>query len=336
MSEASDKCTYQVSNREHTIPAEIIYRVFVSSTYDDLRDERAEIQKALLKLNCLPVAMELFPAADEETWEFIKRQIDRADYYIVIVAGRYGSVAPDGYSFTEKEHDYARQIGKPVLAFIHADPGQIVSNKTETDPGRRQKLCAFIEKLKCHPINQFRTPHELAMHVTSSMVDLRDRKPAIGYVRADQVADPKKYSDLLEENGRLKREMENGRMEEKFSAHDSPLVIQLTEKRHLEITWGELFVHVAEAVINNQVTDGGITRWLLDWAATTLADSHRLDFERGEFSRLKMKLFGWGLIEFDNQQRREQNELLNRFLASNYHVWYLTTRGRRQYGILMA
>jgi hypothetical protein len=46
---------------------EIIYSVFVSSTYEDLREERAEVQKALLKLHCLPIGMELFGAADEET-----------------------------------------------------------------------------------------------------------------------------------------------------------------------------------------------------------------------------------------------------------------------------
>ncbi|MFX9257984.1 DUF4062 domain-containing protein, partial [Acinetobacter baumannii] len=35
--------------------SEPIYKVFVSSTFADLREERAEVQKALLKLNCLPV-----------------------------------------------------------------------------------------------------------------------------------------------------------------------------------------------------------------------------------------------------------------------------------------
>ena len=90
----------------------IIHRVFVSSTYEDLREERAEVQKALLKLDCFPVGMELFPSADDETWEFIKRQIEESDYYVAIVAGRYGSLASDGLSYTQKEWEYAREIGK--------------------------------------------------------------------------------------------------------------------------------------------------------------------------------------------------------------------------------
>ena len=100
------------------MPSDKVYKVFLSSTYEDLREERAAVQKALLQLNCLPVGMELFPAADEETWSFIKSQIDDSDYYVVVVAGRYGSLAPGGLSYTEMEYDYAISRKKPAIAFI--------------------------------------------------------------------------------------------------------------------------------------------------------------------------------------------------------------------------
>jgi hypothetical protein len=122
------------------MPSEIIYSVFVSSTYEDLREERAEVQKALLKLHCLPIGMELFGSADEETWEFLKRQIGECDYYVVVIADRYGSLAPDGLSYTEKEYDYARETNKPILAFVHGNRGSIPRDKTETDPEKRQRL----------------------------------------------------------------------------------------------------------------------------------------------------------------------------------------------------
>jgi Domain of unknown function (DUF4062) len=111
------------------MPSEIIYTVFVSSTYEDLREERAEVQKALLKLGCMPIGMELFGSADEDTWEFIKRQIAESDYYVVVLADRYGSLAPDGVSYTEKEYDYAREIQKPILAFVHGNRGGIPRDK---------------------------------------------------------------------------------------------------------------------------------------------------------------------------------------------------------------
>src|ERR1700683_1236401 len=104
------------------------YQIFVSSTYLDLIEERQAVTAALLQLNAFPSGMELFPAADDDAWTLIKRVIDEADYYLLIVAGKYGSVDPaDGLSYTQKEYEYAVSKGKPVMAFLHADPGSIPS-----------------------------------------------------------------------------------------------------------------------------------------------------------------------------------------------------------------
>jgi hypothetical protein len=35
----------------------------------------------------------------------------------------------------------------------------------------------------------------------------RDRRPAVGFIRSDQIPDPKKYTLLLEENSRLRAEL---------------------------------------------------------------------------------------------------------------------------------
>src|SRR5262245_66397627 len=80
------------------------YQVFVSSTYADLKEERQRVLQALMELDCIPAGMELFPAADQEQFEFIKRVIDDCDYYLLIVGGRYGSVTPQGISYTEQEY----------------------------------------------------------------------------------------------------------------------------------------------------------------------------------------------------------------------------------------
>lgn len=69
------------------------YQVFVSSTYEDLREERQEVMHALLELDCIPSGMELFPAADEAQWSLIKGVIDECDYYILILGGRYGGLS---------------------------------------------------------------------------------------------------------------------------------------------------------------------------------------------------------------------------------------------------
>ena len=47
------------------------YQVFVSSTYADLKEERQHVIQALMEMDCIPSGMEVFPAADEEQWDFI-------------------------------------------------------------------------------------------------------------------------------------------------------------------------------------------------------------------------------------------------------------------------
>src|SRR3989442_777091 len=119
------------------------FQVFVSSTYEDLQPERQEVMHALLELDCIPSGMELFPAANEDQWTLIKKVIDDCDYYVVIVAGRYGSVGADGMSYTEKEYRYALERGKPIIAFLHKDTGALPSKLTEDSPGAKARLEAF-------------------------------------------------------------------------------------------------------------------------------------------------------------------------------------------------
>jgi hypothetical protein len=94
-----------------------VYQIFVSSTFSDLEHERRLVTNTLAKAGYLAAGMELFPATDQQQLDFIKRIIDRSDYYVVIVAGRYGSLADDKLSFTEHEYEYAVSKGISSLSF---------------------------------------------------------------------------------------------------------------------------------------------------------------------------------------------------------------------------
>lgn len=95
------------------------FQVFISSTFEDLKEQRDAVVKAVLQLGHLPVGMEMFNAGDQTQWETIKSYIDSSDYYLVILAHRYGSKDPDsGISYTEKEYDYAGEKGIPRLGFV--------------------------------------------------------------------------------------------------------------------------------------------------------------------------------------------------------------------------
>jgi hypothetical protein len=61
-----------------------VFQVFVSSTYEDLKEERQQVREALAKAGYMPAGMEFFPAVDEQQLKYIKRIIDRSDYYVVM------------------------------------------------------------------------------------------------------------------------------------------------------------------------------------------------------------------------------------------------------------
>jgi len=165
------------------------YQVFVSSTFDDLREERQEVIFALLELDCIPAGMELFPAADEDQWTVIKEVIDDCDYYIVIIGGRYGSLHSTGKSFTQMEYEYAVSKQKPVIAFLHEDPGNIPAGKTEPTDQGKQKLEAFRHLAKKKVVKYWSSPADLGSKVSRSVGQLIKHHPATGWVRANGAAE---------------------------------------------------------------------------------------------------------------------------------------------------
>ena len=173
------------------------YQVFVSSTYEDLKAERQEVMHVLLELDCIPSGIELFPAADEDQWSLIKGVIDDCDYYIVIVAGRYGSIGPAGISYTEMEYRYAVDQAKPVVAFLHGDPGSIAQEFIETTDKGKAHLKAFCDRVRRKVCKEWTTPHELGSVVARSLSRLRKVSPGIGWVRGDQVSSRESAAEIL-------------------------------------------------------------------------------------------------------------------------------------------
>src|SRR5882757_10073220 len=123
-----------------------IYQVFVSSTYLDLVEERQAAIKAVVDLGHMPSGMEGFPAIDMGQLQYIKTVINQCDYYILIVGDRYGSLAPDGISFTEKEYRYAVKRRLKVIAFVkeQADSSTLEENM---NPQQLKRYLAFREEV---------------------------------------------------------------------------------------------------------------------------------------------------------------------------------------------
>jgi uncharacterized protein DUF4062 len=189
-----------------------VYQVFVSSTFSDLEDERRQVSNTLAKAGYLAAGMELFPATDQQQFDFIKRVIDRSDYYVVIVGGRYGSLADGKVSYTEKEFQYARSQNIPVLAFLHKYPDRIEVGKTDQDADQATRLELFRDELRNKRMVEFwENTNDLCTKVLISVSHATNLTPRIGWIRGDQAIDPRVLQDAERtriENVELKRRLE--------------------------------------------------------------------------------------------------------------------------------
>lgn len=167
------------------------YQIFVSSTYADLAEERQKVFQALLELDCIPSAMELFPATDEEQWAFIKKIIEDCDYYILIIGWRYGSITAEGISYTEQEFDFAVEKGLKVIAFLHSDPIAIPRGKTDNDTNLYNKLIGFRRKVETgRLVKYWKAAGELPGLVALSLPKTMKAYPAEGWIRARHAVRP--------------------------------------------------------------------------------------------------------------------------------------------------
>lgn len=311
------------------------YQVFVSSTFRDLEEERQEVMHALLELDCIPSGMELFPATNETQWNLIKNVIDDCDYYVLILAGRYGSIGPEGISYTEMEYRYALSTGKPTIAFLHRNPGKIIADNTESSAEGKQKLQAFRESVEKKLCKHWESPQELGSVVSRSLIQLIKSTPAIGWVRANELADREATLELLQ----LRRQVEDLEAElsrartsapkgsENLAQGDQKHRIQFTfsatpydEYRssswqaNFSPTWNEIFGCIAPLMIHeaaesalwsalNSLSESKNHERLLEKEELMNATLKSFRISNDDFQTIKIQLRALGLIAKSDKPR---------------------------------
>lgn len=172
------------------------YQVFISSTYRDLKEERIAVTLYLLDNDCIPVGMEQFPASNMSQMDYIKKMLQDCDYYILILGGKYGTPDSDGIGFTEKEFDYAKSIGIPVMSFVVKDMKSLQGRQLEETDEMRGKLNAFREKVCSDKLVNFYTDiGDLKAKIGTSLHRCFEDFPRPGWVRGDSVPAPEEGLD---------------------------------------------------------------------------------------------------------------------------------------------
>ena len=99
-------------------------KIYVSSTFEDLREHRAALDTALRRMGHDVIGMEHYVAQGSTPLEQCLADVRSADVYIVVAAWRYGYVPQDPSanpccrSITELEYEAAAGSGKSILAFL--------------------------------------------------------------------------------------------------------------------------------------------------------------------------------------------------------------------------
>lgn len=144
------------------------------------------VTRLLLKMGFIPVGMEQFPASNMSQMEYIKMMLDSCDYYLLILAGKYGSVDADGIGFTEKEYDYAIANGIPVMSILIDDIGKLENAKCEDTDAKRELLKKFRDKVSAGKLVDFYTDlGSLTTAVATAVHSCVQLSPAKGWIRGE-------------------------------------------------------------------------------------------------------------------------------------------------------
>ena len=171
------------------------HRVFVSSTFVDLKDHRASVQVAIRQLGAVDVSMEHFGARDARPSEECMRIISQeSDSFVGIYAHRYGYVPTrSSKSITEAEFDAATLARLPRFAYVVDE--EAPWNPKHIDSGRPGKCMErFKRRLLAELIvKPFTTKDQLAAAVAADL----GRHLATQQLKRVEPASPSKSSAAL-------------------------------------------------------------------------------------------------------------------------------------------
>lgn len=150
-------------------------RVYLSSTFADLEAHRRAVKMALEPAGLEVEAMERYAAFDQRPLEKCLADVRACDYYILILARRYGFVPERDnaccYSITHLEYLEARKANKPIFAFLLDPSANWSAECTDPDVGSEAgRIVRFRQQVQAsHGVSFFGSPDELAQQVLQAL-----------------------------------------------------------------------------------------------------------------------------------------------------------------------
>ncbi|MDZ7330651.1 MAG: DUF4062 domain-containing protein [candidate division KSB1 bacterium] len=242
-------------------------KVFVSSTYEDLKEYREAVRDAIISRGYQPIMMEYFtPEGTEPPKPECLKRLREADIVVAIYAFRYGHIFEgDDKSITELEYELAVKKKKKIFFFMpHKD---LARRWPKAFREENEKLREFRGKIqRDHYVQFFRSkddlkflvlktlPHDLEIDLEKALNDARDETKNVP---------PQKQMEIIDqliaanEEGRLSDEalaVSSRLITSNFKTFDSSLKLSLVHATN-ELLTGSLTVGDYEKIANRY------TRW---------------------------------------------------------------------------
>lgn len=292
------------------------YQVFISSTYEDLKLERAEVASTILELDCIPSGMEMFCAESDEQFNIIKRIIDLCDYYILIIANRYGSInKKENKSYTELEYKYACSKDIPVLVFIYN--GSDKPNDKKID-----RLDAFKSEVSTNRmVSYWNNKDDLSKKVAVALSNAFKKNDRLGWIKSDENdIEINRLKEIEINYKNLEKELDESKVKlqkandeiESLTTFDVKLLYDQRPIRFKfcgrsgnevvrSITIKEIFKNISIHFINIVKTEDSV----LDLIAETI-DKYNHDYiSKTDLKKVCMQLIALGLFYTEWRQERK-------------------------------
>jgi hypothetical protein len=157
-------------------------KIFLSSTFRDLANERKAVLGVLQRKRQAPVAMEYFLAKPTTPLKTALEHLRKSDVVILLLGFRSGSLISDGTdrSYTEAEYDEATKLQLDVLPFLKKRkvPGSKEVRWVNQERSAAKKRALNRLKRKAGPRQTWRTftnPDQLATAVLEALDDWEDQ-----------------------------------------------------------------------------------------------------------------------------------------------------------------
>lgn len=156
-------------------------RIFVSSTFYDLRSVRDDLDRFIRESGYEPVRHEsghVSYGSEDAPEKYAYREIESCEVLVCIIGGKFGTKSGDGqYSITQKELKTAIELGKQIYVFIedgvYHEHRHYLANKGV--PGVRYtavdtpKIHEFIEEIYALPRGNPVFPFSVSSDITSML-----------------------------------------------------------------------------------------------------------------------------------------------------------------------